>query len=145
QVGQVLALVRSKARYVDETDHVVGRAGGGDDRPAVGVTDEQDRSVDLVDHPLEGVAVAAGQSAQRIRRRDHRHVFAEQLVVQTAKAGCVSERAVDENNGGISHSNSSSDQMKSPRASADAGTKSLATYCACSSLHRLTRHAITIR
>jgi len=29
--------------------------------------------------------------------------LAEKLVIQTAKAGRVSERAVDENNGGISH------------------------------------------
>lgn len=34
QVGQVLTLVRSKAGDGDETDHVVGRAGGGDDRAA---------------------------------------------------------------------------------------------------------------
>jgi hypothetical protein len=32
QVGQVLALIRSKTGDVDEPDRVVGRAGGGDDR-----------------------------------------------------------------------------------------------------------------
>jgi len=29
--------------------------------------------------------------------------LAEELVIQTTKAGCVSEGAVDKNNGGISH------------------------------------------
>jgi hypothetical protein len=96
EVGQVLALVRSEAGDVDEADDVVGRAGRCDDRTAVGVTDQQDRPVDLVNHSLEVLTVAAAEAAQRVRRSDDCHVFAEELVVQTAKAGCVSERAVDE-------------------------------------------------
>jgi hypothetical protein len=67
------------------------------------VTDEQDRSVDLIDHALEVLAVAAAQAAQRIRRSDDHHVFAAKLVAQAAKARRISERAVDENDGGISH------------------------------------------
>jgi hypothetical protein len=67
------------------------------------MTDQQDRSVDLINHGLDVFTVAAAQTAQRVRRSDDRHVFAEELVIQTAKAGCVSERAVDQNNGGISH------------------------------------------
>jgi hypothetical protein len=45
------------------------------------MTDEQDRSVDLIDHALEVLAVAAGQTSQRVRRSDDRYVFAEKLVV----------------------------------------------------------------
>src|SRR3984885_6447291 len=67
------------------------------------MTDEQDGSIDLTDHGLEVLAVAAGQAPQWIRRSDDREVFAEKLVVQTAKTGRVSERAVDQDNGGISH------------------------------------------
>ena len=48
--------------------------------------DEQDRSGHLVDHVLQVLAVAAGQSAQRVRRGDHRGVFVEKFVVQTTKA-----------------------------------------------------------
>ena len=103
EVGQVLALVRSEPGDADEADDVVGRAGRRDDRTAVGVTDEQDRPVDLIDDALELLGVAAAQTAQRVRRSDDRHVFAEELVIQAAKAGCVSKRAVDEDNGGISH------------------------------------------
>jgi len=67
------------------------------------MSDEQDRSVDLIDHALQVIAVAAAQTTKRIRWSDDRHLFAEKLVVQAAKAGRVSERAVDENDGGISH------------------------------------------
>jgi hypothetical protein len=67
------------------------------------MTDEQDRLVDLIDHALEVLPVAAAQAAQRIRRSDHRDAFAEKLVVQAAKAGRISERAVDEDDGGVSH------------------------------------------
>jgi hypothetical protein len=67
------------------------------------MTDEQDGPVDLTDHSLEVLAVPAAQTSQRVRRSDHRHTFAEKLVVQTAKAGRVSERAVDQDDGGISH------------------------------------------
>src|SRR4051794_4549520 len=101
QVGQVLALVRSKAGDVDEPDYVVGRAGGGDDGAAIGVSDQQNRSVDFLDHAFEVLAVAAGQPAQRVRRGDHRGLFAEKLVVKTTEARCVSKRAVDEDDGGI--------------------------------------------
>jgi hypothetical protein len=50
QVGQVLALVRSETGDVDEdeADDVVGRPGRCDDRTSVGMTDQQDRPVDLV-------------------------------------------------------------------------------------------------
>ena len=67
------------------------------------MTDEQDRPVDLTDHGLEVIPVAAGQASQRVRRSDDRHALAEKFVVQAAKARSVSERAVDQNNGGISH------------------------------------------
>jgi hypothetical protein len=59
------------------------------------MTDEQHRAADLVDHAPEVLAVASAQPAQRIRRSDDRLRLSEKLVVQTAKAGCVSERAVD--------------------------------------------------
>src|SRR6478609_4730226 len=118
QVGQVLALVRSKPGDVDETDHIVSRAGRGDDRTPVGMTDQQDRPADLTDHALEVLAVAACQTAQRIRRSDDRYVFAEKLVVQAAKAGRVSERAMDENDSGIRHRKSPlSSRMNGSRAS----------------------------
>jgi len=34
------------------------------------MADEQNRPVDLVDHTAKVIAVATGQSAQRVRRRD---------------------------------------------------------------------------
>ena len=102
-VGEVLALVRRESRDVDEADHVVGRASRGDDRTPVRMTDEQDRPVDLTEHALEVLPITATETSQRIRRSDDRHVFAQKLVVQAAKTGRVSKRAVDENNGGTGH------------------------------------------
>ena len=67
------------------------------------MTDEQDRPVDLTDHALEVLPVAAGQTSQRIRRSDHRHALAEKLVIQAAEAGGVGKRSVDENDGWLSH------------------------------------------
>ena len=94
------------------------------------MTDEQDGPVDLVDHALEIVAVAASQSSQRVRRSDDRQVFAEKLVVQAAKAGCVSERAVDENDGGITHFNHlAPSRIECLHASGDAESRA-ATWCA---------------
>jgi hypothetical protein len=69
------------------------------------MTYEQNGSVDLGDHPREVVPVTPAQAPQRIRRDQHWHALADELVVQTTKARCVSERAVNENDGGISHSN----------------------------------------
>src|SRR5262249_18740822 len=103
EVCQVLPFVRSESRDVDEADNVVSCAGRGNDRTTVGMTDEQDRPADLIDHALEVVPVAAAQAAERIWRSDDRYVFVEKLVVQTAKAGRVSERAMDENDGRSSH------------------------------------------
>jgi hypothetical protein len=51
------------------------------------------------ENALEVLAVAAAQTAQRVRGSHDRYVFGEKLVVQTTKTGCVSERAVDENDG----------------------------------------------
>jgi len=45
------------------------------------MSDKQDRSIDLVNHALQVLAVAAGQTSQRVRRSDDRYVFAEKLVV----------------------------------------------------------------
>ena len=118
-------LVRSETGDVDEAGNVVSHAGRGDDRTAVGMTGQQDRPADLFDHGLEVLTVAAGQAAQRVRRSQDRHVFAEELVMQAAKPGCVRERAVDENNGGVSHFLSPrAGRMNGPRASGDAGSKS---------------------
>jgi hypothetical protein len=95
------------------------------------MTDQQDRPGDLTNHGLEAVAVAAVETAQRVRRSDHRHVFAEKLVIQTTKAGRVSERAVDENNGWISHFQSlRSDWVNgSTRTSGDVGIMSTDACC----------------
>jgi hypothetical protein len=60
EVGQVLALVGSETGDVHEADDIIGRAGRPDDRTAVGMGDQQDRTVDLGDHGLEVLAVAAG-------------------------------------------------------------------------------------
>jgi hypothetical protein len=65
------------------------------------VTHQENGAVDLVDHAPEVLAVAAGQSAQRDRRGDHRDVFAAKHVVQPAKARCVSERAMDKDDRGL--------------------------------------------
>jgi len=56
------------------------------------MTDQQDRPADLTNHGPEVRTVAAAETPQRVRRSDDRYVFAEELVIQTAKAGCVSER-----------------------------------------------------
>src|SRR5262249_21362050 len=64
------------------------------------MTDQQDRPVDLINHRLEVVTVAAAQTAQRVRRGDHPHVFAEEVVVHAAGAGGIRARAVDENDSG---------------------------------------------
>ena len=101
QIGEVLPLVRGEAGDVDEADDVLGDAGGGDYRSAVGVPDEQNGPVDLADDALEVPAVAAGQSSQRVRRSDDRQVLADKLVVQCTKAGYIGERAVHENDGGV--------------------------------------------
>src|SRR5262249_49399172 len=103
EVCQVLALVGSEPGDVDESDDVFGRAGRGDHRAAVRMTDEQHGPVDLTDDLLEVFAVAARQATQRIRRGEDRYVFLDQPVVQRAKAGCVSERAVDEDDGWTGH------------------------------------------
>ena len=60
QVGQVLALVRSETGDVDQTGDVVGPAGRGDDRTAVGMSSQQDRAADLINDGLEVLTVAAG-------------------------------------------------------------------------------------
>jgi hypothetical protein len=60
QVGQVVTLVRGETGDVDEAGDVVSRAGRRDDRPAVGMTDQQDRPADLTNYGLEVVTVAAG-------------------------------------------------------------------------------------
>jgi hypothetical protein len=94
EVGQVLALVGSETGDVDEADDVVGRAGRGDDGAAVGVTDQQNRPVDLPYHSPGVLTVAAAQTPQRVRRSEDPQVFGEESVVQTAEAGCISERTV---------------------------------------------------
>ena len=59
EVGQVLALVRSETRDVDQAGDVVSRAVRRDDRTAVGMTGQQDRPADLINHRLEVRAIAA--------------------------------------------------------------------------------------
>ena len=85
EVCQVLTFVGSEPGDVDQADHVVSRAGGGDDRAAVGVADEQDRPVDLLDNALEVLAVAAAQTAQRVRRSDDGDLFAHKFVVRARR------------------------------------------------------------
>ena len=59
KVGQVLALVRSETGDVDEADNVVSRAGRRDDRTTLRMTNQQDRPVDLINHGLNVLTVAA--------------------------------------------------------------------------------------
>jgi hypothetical protein len=99
ELGEGFALVWSESGDVDEADHIVSCAGGGDHRTSIGVTNQENRPVDLTDHALEVLAVPAAQASQRIWGSDDRHVLAAKLVVQAAKAGSVSERAVDKNDG----------------------------------------------
>jgi hypothetical protein len=67
------------------------------------MTDQQDRRVDLTNHSFGVLTVAAAETTQGVRWSDDPHVFADEFVIQTAKAGCIRERAVHENNSGISH------------------------------------------
>jgi hypothetical protein len=57
EVGQVLTLVRSETGDIDEANDVVSRAGRCDDRTTVGMTDQQDRPVDLINYGLEVLRV----------------------------------------------------------------------------------------
>ena len=50
------------------------------------MTDEQDGPVDLTDHALEVLAVAAAQTTERIRRGEDLQAVAKKPVVQIAKA-----------------------------------------------------------
>ncbi len=78
QLTEALALFGDVGRDVDEADDVLGGAGDGDDRAAVRVSDEDDRAVDLRGHGGD-VRGVGGQSAQRVRRRDHGDALASRL------------------------------------------------------------------
>src|SRR5262245_40390915 len=81
------------------------------------MTYQQDRAIELTYYRLEGLAVTAAETAQRVRRSDDLYAFVEESFIEPAKAGRVSERAVDEHNVGISHSSHlAPDQMSSQRA-----------------------------
>lgn len=99
-LSEGLALVERERGDVDEPDRIRGAgARDGDHSAAVGVADEQHRPVDLVDEAGEVVGVV-GQTAERIRRCEHRHVGGLQVLDDGHPEGGVGEAAVDEDDGG---------------------------------------------
>ena len=83
------------AMYTSARMFGVADGGVGHHHPAVRVADEHDRAGDRREEVAEVLRVD-GQSAQRVGRGDHRVPLALQLLDDTAPAGCVGERAVDE-------------------------------------------------
>ena len=90
-----LALVRGEGGDIDEGCHVVVRAGLGDDCSTVGVTDEDDRAVLVVqDEPGRGDIALEGQG--RVLDDADGESFLDEEVVDPLPAGAVHEAAVDE-------------------------------------------------
>ena len=99
-LAERLALVERERRDVDQSDRVRGAGpGDGDHRTAVGVADQQDRPVDLVDVAGDVLRVV-GQAAQRIRRRENRHIVGLQLLDDRRPERGVGKAAVNENDRG---------------------------------------------
>ena len=102
ELTQALPLVEGVAGEVDETDHVVGRAGDGDHGTAVRVTDEQDRALDVGDHGRDVFGIAGEAAVGHGGHADGEPV-GEQLGNEGGEAGGVGERPVDEDDGGLGH------------------------------------------
>src|SRR5919106_5632276 len=101
-----LAAVRHKGRDVDERRNLGMRAGLGDDRPAVGMPDEDDRLARRVNSPLRDSNVV-GERERRILDDTDAVAIRLQLVVDALPARAVYETAVYQNDGpccrGITH------------------------------------------
>jgi hypothetical protein len=96
---QHLALVGGECGDEDEATDVAGHGGGvGDDRTAVGVTDQQNGAVDLVQHRRE-VGRVGGQAPQRDRRRDNGLAALLQQLDDSGPTGGVGERTVHQHDG----------------------------------------------
>ncbi len=95
-----LALVDAERGHVNEGLRVVGpRARVGDDRAAVGVADQDDRAVDLLDEARHVLAVV-GEAPQRVAHGERLDALRPQALDDLRPAGAVRERAVDQDDGG---------------------------------------------
>src|SRR5262249_10643863 len=102
QVVDRLALVGHNAGDVHEPGYLVRAAGHSNHSTAIRMADEHHGTFDLVDdRRREGSVV--GNSAQRVRRSENGVTVADEPVIHRPPAGRVSERAVNENNGGTGH------------------------------------------
>jgi hypothetical protein len=105
---QPLSGIRRERGDVDETSDVGKVTGFGDHRPAVGMSDQQDRSVDLLDHLL-GTAGVVGQRGERVLHRVQGPVAATiQFDDHLAPVGGTAPKTVYENNSRLTHENTPS-------------------------------------
>ena len=98
-----LALVGHETGEVDEARHVVGGAGHGGDRAAVGVTDEHDRGLGSWRGPRRQVGGVAVERAVRYGGRHDADPVVKQVRDDSAEAGGIGEGAVHENDSGLGH------------------------------------------
>ena len=98
--NDALADCGGERRQVDEADEVVETLGGlGDDRTAVGVADQDDRTVDGSRGGADCRRVV-GDAAQRVGGRDDLVALGGQLADHAGEPGRVGERAVHQHGGG---------------------------------------------
>jgi hypothetical protein len=102
QVVDRLAHVGRDAGDVHEPGDLVRAASNRDHRAAIRVADEHHGTFDLVDDRRRERSVIR-EPAQRVRRRENGVTVADEPVIHRPPAGRVSERAVNENNGGTGH------------------------------------------
>jgi hypothetical protein len=99
-----LALLGREAGDEHEPRYLRRVSGNRDDSATVGVADQEDRCIEPVDNRARVSSVAV-QTAQRVRRSENRVIVAVALenVKHGSPAGCVCERAMDEDDRWTGH------------------------------------------
>jgi hypothetical protein len=98
--GATLADVEAERRQIDQPGDVVQLGGGlGDDRAAVGMPDKPHRPVDRTDVRRDSGRIE-GETAQRVRRGDHRVPRGLQLTDHSTEARRIGEGAMNQNDRG---------------------------------------------